>query len=134
MVMNRTEIGARRWKDLRVGEWLGYKRPRSIRALIHKRLAELERHGIVETAPEYPGIFGYWLNFHQVIALCAWVDTPRGKEVWDLIVKINAAVWSHNQHSVTGVLALREELISVLDGLLRLDFRDHLRHALCTVQ
>ena len=128
------EIGTRRWNDLRVAEWLGYKQRRRIRALIHKNLAQLERHGTVVTATERPGCIEYWLNFEQTIAVCALADTPRGREVWELVVKISAAVWNRSQHSVTGVLALRVEFDTMVDGLLRHDFRDLSRQEMSRVQ
>jgi hypothetical protein len=90
METEKMEIGVRRWKDLRVAEWLGYKQRRRIRALIHKNLAQLERHGTVVTATERPGCIEYWLNFEQTIAVCALADAPRGREVWELVVKISA--------------------------------------------
>lgn len=134
MTMNKHVIGGSRWNDLKIAAWLGYKQRERIRALIHKNLVQLERHGAVETATEYPGCFGYFLNFEQTIAVCALSDTPRGHELRELVVKISAAVWSRSEHSVTGVLALREELNSMLDGLLRQDFRDLSQQEMSRVQ
>ena len=110
-----TTTGTCRWNDLRVAEWLGYKQRRRIRAVIHKHLSQLERHGAVVTALERPGCTEYWLNFEQAMAVCALADTPRGHEIWELVVKIAAEAWNE-RHDPTGHrhFALGEELDVIL--------------------
>lgn len=108
------EIGVRRWNDLRIAGWIGYKQRRRIRAVIHKNLARLERHGPVVTATERPGCLEYWLNFEQAMAVCALADTPRGHEMGELLVKISAAARHERPDWIGHHAALGEELDAVL--------------------
>jgi hypothetical protein len=91
------EDGIRRWRDVDIGDWLGLKRSRDIRAVIEDNRSELERHGTLrfETAtPEGGGPLTteYWLCFEQAMVICTQSRTTRAEDVRTVMIQVFSRV------------------------------------------
>lgn len=79
-------------KDLDVGAWLEYERPRDIRKLIERhaeQLGEVSRHGGAKPSadggrPEEC----YFLQEHQVLYLVAKAETPKANELLQTMIAV----------------------------------------------
>jgi len=90
--------------DLRLSEALGFERPRKIRDLITRNMAEIEAHG---PAPhrgalvERPQggtveVTEYWLNEPQALLVCMFARTARAAEVRKNLIEVFMA-WRRGQ-------------------------------------
>ena len=97
--------------DLRLAEALGFERPRTIRQLIERNLAELETHGEVCCTAQQTSSKGgrptqeYWLNEAQALLICMFSRTQNAAEVRRALVEVFMA-WRHSQLPEAETLAL----------------------------
>jgi hypothetical protein len=88
--------GEPRIQDLRLAEALGFERPRAIRQLIERNIAELERYGpsphrvaMVEIGSGAEReVQEYWLNERQAVIICMASRTPAAENIREEIVNI----------------------------------------------
>ncbi|WHS33224.1 hypothetical protein QLQ09_23495 [Brucella sp. NM4] len=80
-----------RIKDLRLGEGLGFSRPRAIRQIIERNLAELETYGSSATRRgAYRGqpFSEYYLNEGQALLICMFAKTVAAAAVRKALIDV----------------------------------------------
>jgi len=83
--------------DLDIAKRLGFDRPRDIRKLIERNMAELLRFGVCATvAQNHGGGRGrpgkeYWLNEEQALLIAALSETKNAAEVRHMLIKVFVA-------------------------------------------
>jgi hypothetical protein len=85
--------GVRRWEDLDIADWLGLKRPRSIRhSIIERHRREMERHGTLQqiVAKSRGGrqASEYRLNFKQAMVACTHAHTAMAEDVRTIMIEV----------------------------------------------
>ena len=84
--------------DLDVGKRLGLDRPRKIRDLIARNIAEIEAFGVCPTVGQTPGEQGgrpataYYLNEEQALLVATLSDAPRAPDVRRDLIRTFVAV------------------------------------------
>jgi len=113
--------------DLRLAERLGFERPRAIRQLIERNLADLETYGrlprAVATSHDGSGarpVEEYWLNEGQVVRLCTLSKTPFAAMVTKEAIDVFLA-YRHGR--LAPAFPLAEEILGEVRGL-RVDIAD----------
>lgn len=100
--LNTTVNHEPRMSDLRIGEVLGFNRPRDIRKLIAANLNELNSYGEVCDAASQTAVTGgrptkeYYLNEGQALVICALSRTPKAAEVRKAIIEVFMAYRNGN--------------------------------------
>jgi hypothetical protein len=126
--------------DVRLAEALEFERPRVIRELIKRNLAELERYARLPchtaTSHDGPGarpVEEYWLNEAQAILICMRSDAPRAAEVRAEIIAVFQAwrrgelVAASSQVTLTSIGELFDEKLAPVHrdlATLRLEITD----------
>lgn len=83
--------------DTDLAERLGFERPRKIRELINRKLAELQRYGICPSVGQNTGQRGrpsvaYYLNEEQALLVCMFSDTDNASNVRKQVIDTFMAV------------------------------------------
>lgn len=96
--LNTTVNHEPRILDTRLGEALGFGRSTSIRVLIERNRAEMERYGeVCITAMQTAGIQGgrpgkaYWLTEGQALCLSALSNAPNAPDVRQMLIEVYMA-------------------------------------------
>jgi hypothetical protein len=87
--------GEARARDLNIAERLGFDRPRNIRKLIERNLAELQRYGVCATMAQTYGTGTkggrpteeYWLNEPQALLIAMRSDAELVLAVREMLVQ-----------------------------------------------
>jgi hypothetical protein len=88
-----------RLQDIKIAEALGFERPRDIRKLIFRNMAELTRFGTCATVAHVVRgnqVAEYWLNEEQALLVSTLSDAPRAAEVRSMLIKVFVA-WRRGQ-------------------------------------
>lgn len=116
-----TEMGGEpRVRDLDVAERLGFKRPRVIRELIERNLAEFEALG--PSAVQYGAYRGqatreYWLNEEQALLAAVLSNAEKAPTVRRMLIQTFTA---HRRGQLAGGLTAEQaELLRRADGVTR---------------
>lgn len=117
-----TEMGGEpRVRDLDVAERLGFKRPRVIRELIERNLAEFEALG--PSAVQYGAYRGqatreYWLNEEQALLAAVLSNAEKAPTVRRMLIQTFTA---HRRGQLAGGLTAEQaELLRRADGICRM--------------
>jgi hypothetical protein len=85
--------------DLTLAEHLGFARPRTIRQLIERSMAELESYGLIAarcSAYHNRQFTEYWLNEAQALLVCLLSRTEKAAEVRRAVIAVFTA-WRHGE-------------------------------------
>lgn len=108
--------------DLDIAKRLGFGRPRDIRKLIERNIAELERFGVCATVAQTSGPKGgrpgneYWLNEEQSLLVAALSDAERAPEVRHMLIKVFVA-WRRGH--LTGSVEFDQATRNMLGGMIK---------------
>jgi hypothetical protein len=97
--------GEPRILDLTLAEHLGFTRPRTIRQLIERSMAELESYGLIAarcSAYRNRQYTEYWLNETQALVVCVLSRTERAAEVRRALITVFTA-WRRGQLAPDGL-------------------------------
>lgn len=124
--------GEPRVQDMRLGEVLGFDRPRKVRDLISRNLEELGLHGLVYRAaiPIRSGkgriqhVDTYWLNEAQALLVCMFARTEKAAQVRSQVISVFMA-WrrgelveaAHAPDPAAQAMARLEARLAALEGL-----------------
>jgi hypothetical protein len=84
-------------RDTDIGERLGFERPRDIRKLIERNLAEIEAFGVCATVARTSDERGgrpateYWLTEEQALLVASKSDAPNAAQVRHMLIKVFVA-------------------------------------------
>lgn len=120
-------------RDARLGEVLGFSRPRDLRQLINANLQELTDHGLARrvAAPIQSGkgrvqfVDEYWLNEAQALLVCMFARTEKAAAVRKQVIDVFLAWRRGELASPDTTVAVLRRIEARLDALesagLRLD-------------
>lgn len=89
--------GEPRTRDIDIAERLGFERPRDIRKLIERNLAEIEGFGVCATVARTSDERGgrpateYWLTEEQALLVASKSDAPNAAQVRHMVIKVFVA-------------------------------------------
>lgn len=120
--------GTPRVLDVVVAERLGFDRPRDIRKLIERNLAEIEAFGVCATVAQTSGALGgrpgteYWLNEEQALLISILARTPKAIEVRRALIQ---SFMTYRHQPVIAAPADLGDLVAAseltLDGISRIE-------------
>jgi hypothetical protein len=120
--------GEARVQDLRLGEVLGFDRPRDVRKIIQRNEAELVRYGLVCAAmaqtlsrrgrAEGRPTKEYHLNEAQALLICMFSETHRAADAREQIIRVFLA-WRHGHLVEDRQWAAMERRIAQLEKLIK---------------
>lgn len=96
--------GEARARDLDIAERLGFDRPRDIRKLIERNIAELQRYGVCATVAQTYGqgtkggrpTEEFWLNEPQALLIAIRSDAEQAPAVREMLIRVFMA-WRQGQ-------------------------------------
>ncbi len=111
--------GEPRARDLDIAERLGFRRPRKIRELIERNIAELKAFGplALQRGKSRGQEFNeYWLSEEQALLVAALSDADRAPAVRHMLIKVFVA-WRRGQ--ISGQVDFHPSVRNMLGGMIK---------------
>ena len=122
--------GKPRMLDVEIAAWLGFSRPRAIRQLIKRMIAEAKitgvcvRHTVRRTQMPTGGtrettVEEFWLTREQALLVATQSDTPRAWKLTELMVKVFDAVLTAREQGKTVTAVSLDDVRAVCIEMIR---------------
>lgn len=131
-----TEIESEpRVRDIDLADRLGFRRPRDIRKLIERNMAEISRFGTCATVAHVVkgnAVSEYWLNEEQGLLVAALSNADRAAEVRHMLIRVFVA-YRRGHLIESPVAVLDEKTKNAIGGIVKSCTSVVLREQLATV-
>lgn len=107
-------------RDLDLGEKLGFDRPRNVRALIQRNMAEIESFGTCRTMQHVVrgnAVTEYWLNEEQALLVATLSNAPHAPAVRAMLIRTFVA-WRRGHLPAIDQNKLARQMAAIMDDKL----------------